>query len=75
MLIERGAALTTQDRDGDTALSLAERRGHIAISAMLRRASREWWRDLYVEIMILKEYPPWDLERHRDDDADQELSA
>ena len=63
MLIERGANLNTMDSDGDTALSLSDRRGHITISALLRRASREWWRDLYVELMILKEYPPWDLER------------
>ena len=42
---------------------------------MLRRASREWWRDLYVEIMMIREYPPWDLERHRDDDDAEGLSA
>ena len=27
------------------------------------------------QIMILKEYPPWDLERHRDEDDTEALSA
>ena len=68
ILLERGAALDHVDFDGDTALTIAERRGYVAIVKLLRKQAREWWRDLYMELMMIKEYPPW----HDHDDADSE---
>jgi len=53
------------DCEGDTALSLAERRGFISTAEILRTHGTEWWRSrqlmihLTRELMMLREYPLW----------------
>ena len=37
------------DHDGDSALSLAERRGLVAICELLKGYDEPWWRQLDVE--------------------------
>lgn len=67
-LLEASASITLADNEGDTPLALAQRRGFVTIAELLHAQSKEWWRELYVELMMLKEYPPWDLTIEREDE-------
>ena len=76
-LLSQGAAQRHMDCEGDTALSIAERRGFDGTAEILRTYGTEWWRSRQLlilasrELMMMREFPPWAPEVRSSSEAKQ----